>query len=117
MRPPDAAQCYDLNGAAIEHDEEGYLVDVAAWTPELALQIATTECLVMDDERWDVVRALRSYYEIYQVAPPIRILVKVLAKTLGPAKGNSDYLYRLFPEGPAKQACKIAGLPKPTGCV
>jgi tRNA 2-thiouridine synthesizing protein E len=47
----------------------------------------------------------------------IKILVKEIAKVMGPEKGNTKYLYELFPDGPAKQACRYAGLPKPTGCV
>ena len=60
---------------------------------------------------------LRSYYEEYQIAPAVRVLTKAIGKKLGKDKGNSKYLYELFPYGPAKQACKYAGLPKPTGCV
>ena len=57
------------------------------------------------------------YYEEYQVAPAVRVLTKAVGKKLGKDKGNSMYLYMLFPYGPGKQACKFAGLPKPTGCV
>jgi len=108
---------YQWNGSEIEADEEGYLTDLSQWNPELALQIAKSENLDMNDERWEVVNFLRTYYDEYQVAPAIRVLTKALSKTMGPEKGNNEYLYELFPYGPAKQACKIAGLPKPTGCV
>jgi tRNA 2-thiouridine synthesizing protein E len=47
----------------------------------------------------------------------IKILTKELGKTMGKEKGNTKYLYELYPAGPAKQACRYAGLPKPTGCV
>ena len=108
---------YMFNDQEIEHDEEGYLVDISQWNPDLALLIAQGEELEMNSERWEVVNFLREYYDEYQVAPAVRVLTKAIAKTLGPDKGNNDYLYELFPYGPAKQACKIAGLPKPTGCV
>lgn len=108
---------YVVNGETIEHDEEGYLTDINQWTSDIALEIAKSQDLEMNDERWEVVNFLRSYYEEYQVAPAIRVLTKALAKTMGPEKGNNKYLYELFPYGPAKQACMIAGLPKPTGCV
>ncbi len=108
---------YEVNGTTVEADEEGYIVDISVWSPELGALIAESENIEMGDDAWEVVNFLRSYYEEYQIAPAVRVLTKAIKKSLGPDKGNSKYLYELFPYGPAKQACKIAGLPKPTGCI
>jgi len=108
---------YELDGKTIETDEEGYISNLSEWTPELGTIIATAEGLDMGDEHWAVVNFLRDYYEEYQIAPAVRVLIKAIKKSLGPDVGNNKYMYELFPYGPAKQACKIAGLPKPTGCV
>jgi len=108
---------YEINGTVVEADEEGYIVDISIWSPELAELIAESENIEMGNDAWEVVNFLRNYYEEYQIAPAVRVLTKAIKKTLGPEKGNSKYLYELFPYGPAKQACKIAGLPKPTGCI
>ena len=108
---------YTVDGKTVPADEEGYITNLSDWTPELADVIAKEEGIEMDDERWEVVNFLRDYYDEYQIAPAVRVLIKALKKTMGPEKGNNKYMYELFPYGPAKQACKIAGLPKPTGCV
>jgi TusE/DsrC/DsvC family sulfur relay protein len=108
---------YQLNGTSVEHDEEGYIQELDKWSKELAELIAKDENIDMTDEHWEVVNFLRDYYEEYQIAPAVRVLIKAIKKSMGPEKGNNKYLYTLFPYGPAKQACKIAGLPKPTGCV
>ncbi len=108
---------YECNGTTIEADEEGYIIDISLWNAELAGMIAEAENIEMDNDHWEVVNFLRNYYEEYQIAPAVRILIKAIRKTLGPEKGNSRYLYQLFPNGPARQGCKIAGLPKPTSCV
>jgi len=108
---------YQLNGTTVEADEEGYITDISIWSKELAVLIAADEKIEMSDDHWEVVKFLRDYYEEYQIAPAIRVLTKAVKKSMGPEKGNSQYLYELFPYGPAKQACKIAGLPKPTGCI
>jgi len=107
----------EVDGKSIETDEEGYLVTLSDWTPEIALELAKSENLEMDDARWEVVNFLREYYDEYQIAPAVRVLTKAIGKKLGKDKGNSKYLYELFPYGPGKQACKVAGLPKPTGCI
>lgn len=108
---------YQLDGKTVEADEEGYIIDISQWSKELAVLIAEDEKIDMTADHWEVVNFLRDYYEEYQIAPAIRVLTKAVKKSMGPEKGNSQYLYELFPYGPAKQACKIAGLPKPTGCI
>jgi tRNA 2-thiouridine synthesizing protein E len=107
----------EVNGKPYETDEEGYLVNLGEWNEDVANFIAKTENVEMSTNHWEVVNFLRNYYEEYQIAPAVRVLTKAIGKQLGAEKGNSQYLYELFPYGPAKQACKIAGLPKPTGCV
>ncbi len=107
----------EVLGKQLETDEEGYLVNLADWTEEVAEDIAKKENITMTSNHWEVVNFLRDYYNEYQIAPAVRVLTKAIGKKLGPDQGNSTYLYELFPYGPAKQACKIAGLPKPTGCV
>ncbi len=108
---------YEVNGTTVETDEEGYITNLSEWTPELAEVIAKAEDVDMTDEHWAVVNFLRDYYEEYQIAPAVRVLIKAIKKSMGKEVGNNKYMYELFPYGPAKQACKIAGLPKPTGCV
>jgi len=107
----------NVAGKDIEVDEEGYLVNRSDWNEEVAKIMAKADNCDLTDSHWEVINFLREYYEEYQIAPAVRVLTKAIGKKLGADKGNSKYLYELFPYGPAKQACKYAGLPKPTGCV
>ncbi|SCZ59772.1 TusE/DsrC/DsvC family sulfur relay protein [Thiohalomonas denitrificans] len=107
----------DVAGNSVEVDEEGYLTNINDWDKDVAIELAKSENLEMTESHWEVIEFLREYYQEYQIAPAVRVLTKAIGKKLGPEKGNSKYLYELFPYGPAKQACKIAGLPKPTGCI
>ena len=101
----------------LEVDEEGYLQNRADWSEDVAKEMAKADNCDLSQNHWEVINFLREYYDEYQIAPAVRVLTKAIGKKLGPDKGNSKYLYELFPYGPAKQACKYAGLPKPTGCV
>ena len=107
----------EVNGKTLDTDEEGYLTDLNQWSEEAAVELAKTEELELTENHWEVIHFLREYYAEYQIAPAVRVLTKAIGKKLGKEKGNSKYLYELFPYGPAKQACKVAGLPKPTGCI
>ncbi|CAM4202057.1 sulfurtransferase TusE [Klebsiella pneumoniae] len=101
----------------IETDSEGYLKDTTQWSEAMAEVIAAQEGITLAVEHWEVVRFVREFYLEFNTSPAIRMLVKAMANKFGEEKGNSRYLYRLFPKGPAKQATKIAGLPKPVKCI
>jgi len=107
----------EVNGRTLETDEEGYLRDMGEWSRDVATTMANKDGVTLTDEHWQVIDILRDYYNEYASAPAVRVLNKTIGKVAGKEKGNSDYVYGLFPEGPAVQACRYAGLPKPTGCV
>ena len=95
----------------VEVDEDGFLEDPAVWDETVAKALATTEGVdEMTEEHWKLVNYLRDYYQKFGIAPMIRKLCK---ETGFPLKK----VYELFPSGPAKGACKVACLAKPTGCV
>ncbi len=106
-----------INEQEIATDKQGYLLNSADWSEALAPIIAAQESIELSPSHWEVVLFVRNFYLQYNTSPAIRALVKAMAKKLGEDKGNSIYLYKLFPKGPAKQATKIAGLPKPAKCL
>jgi tRNA 2-thiouridine synthesizing protein E len=96
---------------SLEVDEDGFMQEPDAWNKEVAAALATTEGVdALSEDHWKVVEYLRNYYTQFGVAPMIRKLCKETGYDL-------KRIYALFPSGPAKGACKVAGLPKPTGCV
>jgi tRNA 2-thiouridine synthesizing protein E len=101
----------ELGGKMLEVDEDGFIADPAQWDQAVAGSLAVTEGVnALTETHWKLVNYLRDYYLKYNIAPMIR---KVCKDTGLPLK----QIYELFPSGPAKGACKVAGLPKPTGCV
>jgi tRNA 2-thiouridine synthesizing protein E len=108
---------FEFNGQQIETDHQGYLNNINDWQESMAVVIAATENIELTEQHWEVIRFVRDFYLEYKTSPAIRVLVKAIGQRLGADKGNSKYLYTLFPIGPAKQATKIAGLPKPAKCL
>lgn len=106
-----------VNGAAIAVDQEGYLLDLADWSEPVAAALALAEGLELQAEHWEILRLLRAFYQEFQLSPATRPLIKYVALKLGPDKGNSAHLNRLFKGTPAKLAAKLAGLPKPSNCI
>ncbi|EWH10388.1 tRNA 2-thiouridine synthesizing protein E [Catenovulum agarivorans DS-2] len=107
----------NFNGQPIALDKHGYLQNYLDWDEALAPILAEQENIELTAAHWEVIYFVRNFYLEFKTSPAIRILVKAIAQKLGKEKGNSPYLYKLFPKGPAKQATKIAGLPKPAKCI
>lgn len=98
-------------------DKHGYLANLAEWSPQVAEYFASIENIQLTPAHWEVIYFVRAFYQEFNTSPAIRMLVKAMATKLGADKGNSKYLFMLFPEGPAKQATRLAGLPKPAKCL
>lgn len=98
-------------------DKDGFLLDLQDWSPAVAEALAEREGIALSPEHWEVLEVLRGFYQEYQLSPATRPLIKYTALKLGPDKGNSLHLNRLFNGTPAKLAAKLAGLPKPTNCI
>lgn len=91
-------------------DDEGYLTDPDDWNEEVARELARREGIALTDEHWDVIRFMRELFNQRHIAPDARFVLKHLAQTRG---ADRNELFRLFPYGYVKQACKIAGMRKP----
>ena len=101
----------NVNGKEIEVDEDGFICDPAIWDEHLVQCFAKLEGVEeLSENHWKVINYLREYHQKFGIAPMIRKLCKDTGFTL-------QEIYEMFPSGPAKGACKLAGLPKPTGCV
>lgn len=98
-------------------DSEGYLKSLADWNEAVAEQLALQEGIHLGQSHWEVLRLLRTFYQRHELSPANRALVNLVKRELGPDKGRSIYLMKLFNGSPAKMASKIAGLPKPDNCL
>jgi tRNA 2-thiouridine synthesizing protein E len=105
------------DGRAIAVDEKGYLLDPANWDRLVAERMAELDGVELTEDHFAVIEIFRDYFQRYEIEPPMRALVKLVAEKMGEEKGSSRFLYRLFPEGPTTQACRYAGLPRPLSCI
>ena len=107
----------NFQNVQIETDKQGYLLDHTQWQEDLATIMAKNDEFELTPAHWEVINFVRQFYLTYNTSPAIRALTKAMKAEFGEEKANSRYLFRLFPEGPAKQATKYAGLPKPKRCL
>ncbi len=108
---------FEFNGKQIETDAQGYLINHTDWEEGMITILAEDEGIELTDDHLEIVHFVRKFYEEFNTSPAVRMLVKAVEKEHGPEKGNSKYLFKLFKKGPAKQATKLAGLPKPAKCL
>ena len=101
----------EVNGQTVELDEDGFLVKLDQWNEDVARYLAKEEGVdELNEDHWKIINYLKGYFAEYGIAPMVRKITKESGYSL-------KEIYDLFPSGPAKGACKVAGLPKPTGCV
>jgi tRNA 2-thiouridine synthesizing protein E len=102
---------FEWNELRLEVDEDGFIQQPEIWNERIALALASTDGVSrLTEGHWKIINYIRSYYLQFDIAPMIRKLCKETGYSL-------KQVYELFPSGPARGACKVAGLPKPTGCV
>lgn len=102
----------EINGISLDLNEEGFLARPEEWDHGVAEALAKAEEGLdqLTPEHWSVIDFIRAYYLDKGLAPMVRKMCQTTGFTL-------KHIYELFPSGPAKGACKLAGLPKPDGCV
>lgn len=100
----------DAGAKPVPTGDEGYLVDPMDWSEEWAAELARREGITLTDDHWAVIKFVRKYYEDRHVIPDARFVIKFLADTRSAERND---LFKLFPYGYVKQACKIAGMRKP----
>ena len=101
----------EVNGQTVELDEDGFLVKLDQWNEDVARYLAKEEGVdELNEDHWKIINYLKGYFAEYGIAPMVRKMTKESGYSL-------KDIYDLFPSGPAKGACRVAGLPKPTGCV
>ncbi len=101
----------EVAGKQIEFDPDGFMVEPDLWDRGVAVAIGQEEGIeAMTDQHWAIVQFIRDYWSEHDLAPPVRMMCKEVGV------GVRD-IYKLFTSGPARGACRVAGLPKPDGCV
>jgi tRNA 2-thiouridine synthesizing protein E len=103
----------DSDHRSLETDAEGYLVDPTDWDKEVARQLAKQENIELGEQHWQVLDFMRQYFDEHGVAADARFVIKFMEDDMGLGRQARNHLFKLFPYGYVKQACKIAGMKRP----
>jgi tRNA 2-thiouridine synthesizing protein E len=98
-------------------DARGHLLDAGTWSPDFAKAAAAAEGIELDARHWAVIEWLRAQYASSSAVPTMRALARAVGPLLGSQESGTRLLYQLFPLAPLRQACRIAGLPRPSSCI
>jgi len=101
----------EIKNTVIEFDNDGFMIDPGLWSDEVATAIGREEGIdEMVEDHWKLVHFIRNYWQEHDIAPTVRLICKETGLPL-------RKIFKLFTAGPARGACRVAGLPKPDGCV
>jgi tRNA 2-thiouridine synthesizing protein E len=105
-----------VDGQEVLTDQEGYILDMDAWSEGFARAQAAKEGLILTEDHWDVIRFIRAYYEEHNVQAQVRDMIRHFREAWGPERGNNHHLHDMFPiGGPQKQGNRVAGIRKTKG--
>jgi len=106
-----------VEGVVLQTSDDGFLRDATQWNETVAHALARQNAIEISAAHWEILLFIRDYYQQYKHLPNARMFAAAIRKQLGEDKASSRYLQQLFPDGPLKYACKLAGLPKPPTCL
>ena len=104
----------EVEGHTIHTDAEGYLLNIADWSPAVSETLAADDGITLGDDHWLLIDFLHRFYKEFEIAPELPILSRNLCKDQENCRWSRTYIKKLFPNG-AKSACRYAGLPAPVG--
>ncbi|NKI35933.1 TusE/DsrC/DsvC family sulfur relay protein [Wenzhouxiangella sp. XN79A] len=106
-----------VDGKRIALDDDGHLVASSDWSEAVGRALAERAGLRLDDRHWWLIRFVRDHHARYGMPPLMRVVIRAMREQTDQADASSRTLYRMFPEGPIREACRYAGLPRPESCI
>lgn len=104
-------------GRDIALGPDGHLLEPDDWSEAVAEEMAALDGVELCELRWWLIRFVRSHYREYGMPPLMRVAVTAMRRDAGMEDASSRTLYRLFPDGPIREACRYGGLPRPEACI
>lgn len=112
----DAAEM-TVDGRRITLDSDGHLVDASDWNEAVGRALAESSGTTLDECHWWLIRFVRDHHQRYGMPPLMRVVIRAMREQTGEHDASSRTLYRLFPDGPIREACRLGGLPRPESCI